>query len=124
MDSNGNVQKDTLGNDIRTPRYAVVEARVTEIFREKNLELRAELELLNVEENLGLIEPIIVRAVFEDYSCFVSGDRRALTERTRKRLKDYPAEFPTDFRLLLDTSNEVKRIFEREISRLVGRWVS
>ncbi len=124
LDSNGNVQKDTLGNDIRIPRYAVVEARVTEIFREKNLELRAELELLNVEENLRLIEPIIVRAIFEDYSCFVRGDRRALTERTRKRFKDYPAEFPTDFKLLLDTSNEVKRIFEKEVSRLVGRGVS
>jgi len=121
LDNNGNVKKDSLGNDIKVPRYIIAKARVKEIVRKKSLRLRAEIEVVDVDVNQVLVEPIQAEAHFEDFACNIRGDRRALSDTTRKRSKDYPAEFPDDIELLYDTIDEVKREFEREISKMISR---
>ena len=50
--------------------------------------------------------------------------KELLTEMSRKRLRDFPTEFPSNFELLLDTSDKVKRIFERQIILMIRRRLS
>ena len=121
LDENGNVKKDSLGNDIKVPNYIVVKARVSEVFRDKHLDLRAEIEVLDVRNKQSFIETIHADAHFEDYACMIRGDKRALSNLTRKRLRDYPLDFPSDIDLLFDTMDEVKRAFEREVAKMISK---
>jgi hypothetical protein len=121
LDKNGNVAKDTLGNDITRPKYSFIKARIKEIIREKSLGIRGEMELFETERGITQSLPISAEAIFEDLACIVRGDRRALSERTRKRVKDYPLEFPSDLELLLQTGDEIKQAFRYELDRLMKR---
>ncbi len=121
LDKNGNVAKDTLGNDIKRPKYSVVKARIKEIFREKSLSIRAQMELFDTDNETSLSQPISAEAFFEDSACIIKGDRRALSENTRKRVKDYPLDFPSDLELLLKTGDEIKQAFRFELSKMIKR---
>ena len=121
LDNNGNVAKDTLGNDIKQPRFIVVQARVREITREKSLGINAHMEVIGVRSGQRLTEPILANAEFYDRACIIRGDRRAISSQVRKRAKDYPLDFPSDIDLLFQTSEEVKRAFRIELDRMIKR---
>lgn len=121
LDENGNVAKDTLGNDIKRPKYAVVKARIKEISREKSLGISGEMEIVEMNSNHVIRKPISAEAFFEDLSYIVRGDRRALSRETRKRVKDFPLDFPSDIELLFETGDEIKRAFRYELDKMTKR---
>jgi hypothetical protein len=97
---------------------------VNELFREKELELLGEIEFRDGYKNILLVEPLRADARFEDYSCRIRGDKRAMSDQTRKRMKQYPEPFPTNLDLLFETSEEVKRQFERRVDKMVKQLVT
>ena len=123
LDENGNVQKDTSGNDIKVTRYKNISAEVLEVFQNKYARLRGRLEYFDLRnKNLLVSEPVQVEALFENYASTYRGDKRALSDETKRRIGNEPVPFPTDEQLLLDAASLLKPIIKEKVrSSTFGR---
>jgi len=102
LDSRGNVMKDSLGNDIKVPRYVKTECHVKEIAQNKEAVLSGKVDFYNnVSKQLITSENIIANSVFSNGYLMANGDLRALTPETQKRLGSAPLPFPSDFDMIL-----------------------
>lgn len=114
LDENGNVTKDTSGNDIKVDRFVNVYADVIEVLQQKNARLSGRLEYFDARTgNLLVSEPLAAEAIFENYASTFSGDRRALSKETKQRLGNEPVPFPTDEQLLLQAAQQLKPVIKR-----------
>ncbi len=115
LDANGNVAKDTLGNDITRPRRVIVRANVLEVLQLKTVLVSGSLELFDVQ-NQRVVDRdrLTAEASFENYASTFRGDRRALSRDTRRYLGNRPVQFPTDESLILEAADVLKpRLTER-----------
>lgn len=115
LDANGNVAKDTLGNDITRPRRIIVRADVLELLQTKTVLVAGSLELFDLR-NQRVVDRdrLTAEATFENYASTFRGDRRALSSATRRNLGNRPVQFPTDEALILDAADVLKpRLAER-----------
>ena len=109
FDENGNVKKDSLGNDIKVPNMVTISAKVTESRQHKHGYISGSIDYINLTtEQLIKTENISVESVFEHYSSLVSGNEEALSEETREKLKNEPIPFPSDEALLMDAASLLK----------------
>lgn len=116
LDSKGNVMKDSLGNDIKTDKFIKVRADVNELFRFKKAEVAGKVEYK--ETRTGKIvrsRPVFVETVFESYASRFSGDKRALSEKTKKNLRSNPMPFPSDLDLTLQAAEKLKGLLINEL---------
>lgn len=115
LDENGNVMKDTLGNDIKVPRTTWISATVIEVYQFKSLDIRGRIHVRDAtNRNLIHGEDLNVRHTFENYaSRMVGGDKRALTKETRRRLGNAPRPFPADAGMLFDAMDALKNELSR-----------
>lgn len=115
-DKNGNVLRDTSGNKIKVDKFRKVRAYVTEIHREKRTRVQGQLKLIDLKtETLRSTRPLSVEAIFHDWASSYEGDRRALCDKNRNRLKAYPAPFPEDDEMIIDASGKLKEAFIDEL---------
>lgn len=115
LDANGNVAKDTLGNDITRPRLVTVRADVVEVLQTKSVVVSGSLELYDVRARRVVDrDRVTAEARFENYASTFLGDRRALSRDTRRNIGNRPAQFPSDEALILDAADVLKpRLTER-----------
>lgn len=118
LDENGNVKKDTLGNDIKVPHYEQVYAWVLETHQQKVARIAGQLEFYDLRQN-SLIEsrPLAAENVFENYAATYKGDRRALSKDTKRRIGNAPLPFPTDENMLYEAVTLLKPAMKKEIDR-------
>lgn len=117
LDENGNVLKDTLGNDIKIPRYTFVEAFVFETNQYKEVNVEATLEFIDLRNrNLVSTANFGSAAIFENCAVTFRGDRRALSNRTRRSLGNRPIPFPPTEEMLIDAASKMKPAIKRKIS--------
>ncbi|THH42104.1 hypothetical protein E4021_02680 [Neolewinella litorea] len=103
LDGNGNVAKDSLGNDITRPREVLVRAEVLEVLQQKSALVTGSVELYDLRQNrLVDADDLTAEAVFENYASTYRGDPRALSPDSRRRIGNQPQRFPTDADLILD----------------------
>ncbi len=118
LDDKGNVMKDTSGNDIKVDKFVTVIAEVVEVHRNKSAAASGRFGLFDAEtKELIQTRPFNVEAHFSDYASSFSGDRRALCQRTRDRLRGYPTQFPSDLLMSLDVAHELKEVMKDEMRR-------
>ncbi len=115
-DKNGNVKKDSLGNDIKEERYTIAKAKVFELYRNKIATVRGDIVIkdLNRVTNYKSV-PVNVDAVFESYASRFEGDKRALSEETKNRLRTVPQPFPPNGELLMMAVDDLKNMLLQEI---------
>ncbi|NNE27976.1 MAG: hypothetical protein HKN09_14115 [Saprospiraceae bacterium] len=119
LDENGNVKKDTSGNDIKVDRFKTIRAEVTEVTRDKRAFVSGYLIFENVKTAAVLEkEAISVEAVFNDFSSWFRGNRKALCDKSRRSLKRHPLAFPDDYSMILDASEKLKWSFKDILSEL------
>jgi len=118
LDANGNVMKDTSGNDIKIPRKVLIKARVFETFQQKEARVAGQLEFYDVNEReIIRRENIAADALFENYASTFDGDKRALSPNSKKRIGNRPLPFPADADLLLDAAESLKPTIKSKIER-------
>lgn len=117
LDENGNVAKDTLGNDIKIPRKVWISARVLEVHQSKVAQISGRLDLIDLQTNsLVDTQPIGVEAVFENYASTFQGDKRALSKESRRRIGNSPMPFPSDADLILTAAEQMKPVVKDKIA--------
>jgi hypothetical protein len=112
----GAIVKDTMGNTIYIENRILVTANVEELIREKTAQMSGKVVILDAKNN-RLINtiPINVTYIFEDYSCIFRGDKRAITNKYNKRIKEQCAPFPTDFDMTTQLAHAYKEAAQKSI---------
>lgn len=108
-DKNGNVKKDSLGNDIKTDRFITVTAAVTETRQFKSAVMSGEYILLEAATGQTLkSNPFTETVNFENFFARFTGDKRALSKNTLQRLGGQPMPFPQDLGMIMDIATIIK----------------
>lgn len=109
LDENGNVKKDSLGNDMREPNIITVTAEVTESRQWKEATIGGSVDYINLRtDQLVKTQNVSVTFVFEHFSATFSGDERALTEESEDLIGIEPIPFPESEIMLMDAANLLK----------------
>lgn len=108
-DDNGNVRKDSLGNDIQIPNMVTISADVKETVQYKEADVAGSIAYVNLQnDQLIHTDKLSVTAVFEHFSAVVSGDRRALSSESREKVGGRPVQFPSNELMLMDAADLLK----------------
>ena len=109
FDENGNVKKDSTGNDIKVPNMITVSAQVTESVQHKQAVVAGSIDYIDLANNqLVKTQKLSVNAVFEHYSAVANGDERALTADSREIVGSRPLPFPPNETMLMDAAELLK----------------
>jgi len=109
LDQNGNVVKDSLGNDIKITKYKTISCEIIEIQQKKSAIITGTLDYLNNETNqLIKTDPITAQSFFENYCATAVGDINALKAETKKKIGNRPLPFPSDPTMILQTGEILK----------------
>jgi len=117
LDANGNVAKDSLGNDITRPRVVIVRANVIEVYQSKSAIVSGSFELYDLRERRVVDQDALTaEAIFENYASTFDGDRRALSADSRRRIGNQPARFPTNEQMILDAADALMPILQEQLA--------
>ena len=117
LDENGNVMKDSTGNDIKVPKKVFVKANVLEVYQSKIAGVTGRIEYINAYNNSLLkVEQIAADAIFENYASTFQGDRRALSKETKARIGNQPMPFPPNEVLLMQAAQQLKPVIKNKIA--------
>jgi len=119
LDENGNVAKDTLGNDIKEPRMITVYAQVLEQYQSKVAALGGSLEIYDKRTGERIdSHPMSAEAVFENYASTFRGDKRALSTDSKQRIGNRPQPFPSSEALLFEAAEQLKPFMKQQVASM------
>ncbi len=109
LDRDGNVAKDSLGNDIKVDKIINIRARFVEIIQTKSAQVIADVVYTDLKQN-QIIDNFTIDSgfVFENVFGRFRGDRRALNRVDRNLLKQRQVAFPSDTQMVFDTGEDLK----------------
>lgn len=109
LDKNGNVMKDSVGNDIKVKKYKDLTCTVVERLQQKSVNIKGEIEILSTKpKRIIKKDPIAASTHFEHLSARAIGDIEALDRETRKLVETGPLPFPDDFTMIYDCSEALR----------------
>lgn len=116
-DKNGNVAKDSLGNDIKIDNIITVKARYFEFQQFKSTQVIADVVYVDLKTNQTLdVFPISSEFIFDHIYATVSGDERALSQQDRNLLRNRRVPFPSNEDMVYDTGEDLKMKLKQIIS--------
>jgi uncharacterized protein YceK len=125
LDGNGNVMKDSLGNDIKKGKFKEIKAYVTVNKMNKRSIVTGSLNYYD-NRSRQLIKTVPIRSEFVfDYQYGVfAGEKDALTSKSLAIIKNKPAPFPNDLQMIFDTSDQIKKISYETVKRDVRMFLN
>ncbi len=109
LDSNGNVEKDSLGNDIKVDKFINIRARFLESHQIKSTQILADVIYTDLITNQDLDRFTIDSGfIFENVFGTYRGDKRALLDKDRKIIKNRMIPFPPNEQMVYDTGEDLK----------------
>lgn len=118
LDENGNVKKDSLGNDIRVPNLVTVSAEVREAVQQKTALVGGSLDIINrATDQLVQTDRVTVEAVFRHRSAEVTGNSKALGDEAASITQRKPVPFPPNETMLMDAADLLKEQSKAILSR-------
>ncbi|MCK0109220.1 hypothetical protein MWU58_07940 [Flavobacteriaceae bacterium S0825] len=117
LDEDGNVMKDSLGNDIKIDRIVNIRARLAEFSQFKSTQILADIVYTDLKSNQVLDAfPIDTEFVFENRYARFRGDKRALNNHDRTLVNQRQMHFPTDAQMVYDSGENLKQKLKRIIN--------
>jgi hypothetical protein len=118
LDAKGNVMKDTLGNDIKVPKYKTLSCTIIETHQHKSVRIDGNVEFMsNNPRKLLKKEPIGAENVFDHRSARAVGDIEALDDQTKELLENKYIPFPDDMQMIFNTTQTLKPAIQEAIYR-------
>jgi hypothetical protein len=117
LDQNGNVTKDTLGNDIKIAVFKTSRANVVRVHQEKTGMVLG--RIINTNLLSGEIDyiPFDAQLVFEHFAGNFRGDRRALSAESKELVGISPLPFPDDRQMVYDLMQTLHPLIGDKIRR-------
>lgn len=114
LDSKGNVMKDSLGNDIKKPKYKILSCKVITTKQTKAAHVEGKIEYINSYNNQVLKTiPVAADNYFNHTWAMIQGDIEALKEEHKKYLNSKPLPFPADFDMINQASNTLRDLINK-----------
>jgi hypothetical protein len=109
LDNNGNVVKDSLGNDVKQDKIINIKARFFEVNQLKSTQVIAKVVYTDLKQN-QIIDNFLIDSefIFENTFGTVKGDRRALNTEDLQLLKNQLVHFPSNEQMVYDTGEDLK----------------
>lgn len=118
LDANGNVAKDSLGNDIKIDKIVTVSARLLETQQHKAVQILGVVKFTDLQSQQLLDSfPIDSGFVFEHWFARFRGDKRALTREDLDLLNNRLLPFPSNEQMVFDAGEELKQRLKDIISQ-------
>ncbi len=116
LDDHGHVKKDSLGNEIKKPKYRTISCNVTETVQNKKASLSGAVEYYNNRTHT-LIRSIPVKAdAFFTHSWAVAnGDLNALSPASQQKIKSLPVPYPSAMDLLTQAGQNLKPLVKQAV---------
>lgn len=109
LDRNGNVKKDSLGNDLKQDKYITVTARITYTEQTKAVSVTGDVIYRDLLRNQQINRhPLGTEFIFENVFARFRGDERALTEEDLEFTNYDFFPFPPNQQMVLDAGTEIK----------------
>jgi len=110
LDDNGNVVKDSEGNDIKIPKKRTITCTLIESHQYKAAKLEGEIELVQTNPRKVIKQvPIGAESIFEHISARAIGDVNSLSDESKGLLKNTAVSFPRDLDLIIDGVETLKK---------------
>lgn len=115
-------RRDSVDVWVEKEVYERVRADISEVFREKQSELRGMIKVMDTRtrENIKTI-PVNAFHNFTGYGCRFAGDEKALTDATKKKIDNYLEIFPSDFDMAYDLAGVFKNVVMDEARKIKFR---
>ncbi len=118
LDDNGNVMKDSLGNDIKIDRYRNVTCRFYEFTQFKSAQVVGNVSYVDLNNSQQLNSyPLSSEFIFEHVYANYQGDRRALDTDLIPLLDITPVPFPSNEQMVYDAGEDLKSRLKEIIVR-------
>jgi len=118
LDKNGNVMKDSSGNDIKIPKYKTIYCQVAEGVQYKSVVLSGSLDFWdNLNNKLLKSDPKRSEWYFNNIFATVSGDLNALSEESKKKIKSSQKPFPSNADMIMHAGNAMKSMVRESIRK-------
>ena len=109
LNTDGNVMKDSLGNDIKVDKFINIRARYLESHQIKSTQIIADVVYLDLRSNQVLDRFTIDSGfVFENIFGSFRGDKRALTREDKDIINNRIMPFPSNEQMVFDTGEDLK----------------
>lgn len=111
LDENGNVAKDSLGNDIKQPKYETIYCEVIETVQHKSAHIEGSIDYINRRtKQIIRTQHIAADNVFEHVYAIANGDLRALSKDTRRLLDIKPVAYPNEWDMIYAAGDVLKGV--------------
>lgn len=118
LDKNGNVMKDSLGNDIKIKKTKTIRCHIEETQLDKRAIVTGTLDFYDNRSNqLIKTQNITTESIFEHRFARATGDLNAISEKSRKLINIKPAPFPNDLQMIANTAENLKKIAQDIIAQ-------
>jgi hypothetical protein len=109
LDADGNVAKDTLGNDIKVDNFVKIECMLIESIQFKSSLVVADVEYVDLETD-QIVDKFNINSsfVFENTYAKVFGDERAIIKEDEILLNNREVPFPSNEQMVYDTGEDLK----------------
>lgn len=118
LDEDGNVMKDSLGNDIKIDKIVNVRCKLFEFRQTKATQIIADVvyaDLINGE----LLDTFTIDSefIFENIYARIRGDKRALSKKDKELLLNRRVRFPSNEQMVYDTGEDLKYKLKNILNR-------
>ena len=111
LDPNGNVRKDSLGNDIKKPKYKTISCKVLETIQHKAAHIEGSVDYYdNSSGQILRSRPFAADHIFDYASYLANGDLKALSKETRKLVGTKPVPFPRNIDMIYGAAETCKQV--------------
>ncbi|NVN94564.1 MAG: hypothetical protein HXX18_04675 [Bacteroidetes bacterium] len=118
LDKNGNVMKDSLGNDIKIPKFKTISCNINEVQQSKAIIIAGTLDFINnANRQIIKTDPIRAEWFFKNAFTTASGDMSAITPQTAAKLQSTQMLFPPNADMILQAGNVLKNMTKDIIRR-------
>lgn len=118
LDENGNVAKDSLGNDIKVDKFKKVKCSFYQFTQVKTAQVGAQITFRDLQTKQDINSyPISSQFVFEHVYAQHSGDRRALDDDLIGLLDLAAVQFPSNEQMVYDAGEDLKNRLSEIVKR-------
>ncbi|MEM8506782.1 MAG: hypothetical protein AAF717_03090 [Bacteroidota bacterium] len=118
LDTNGNVAKDSLGNDIKVDRFKTVTCNFYEFTQLKTAQIGAKVSFTDLRNGQVINSyPLSSEFIFEHIYANLEGDRRALDNDLVALLDLAAVPFPSNEQMIYDAGEDLKARLKSVVNR-------